>query len=141
MEPILGDYLTHPQNGKTCAVKSHNKLFTNRDADKEAEELTAIREAYLPQLILAFHSALQSAAFLISREHLLQSLDLANDVAANEELTRCFVASGRMGELVDAFALSSKAMLQLNEQPGGSSAKKRRGRQGETLDIWDVVLP
>lgn len=99
--------------------------------------LRAIREAYLPELVLAYNSALHSAAHLISRDHLLQSLDLATNVAENEELIRCFAATSRMGELVDAFALSSKTLLRLNEQ-AGKGAKKRRGRRGETLGIWDI---
>jgi len=91
-------------------------------------------------MILAYNSALHAAAHLGSREHILQSLDLANDVAENAELVRCFMASGRMGELVDAFALSSAAMLSLNEQAGNKAARKqRRGRAGQTLCIWDVV--
>lgn len=110
----------------------------NFASESEGKELKAIREAYLPELVLAYNSALQSAAHLISREHILQSLDLATDVAANDELARCFTASGRMRELVDAFALSSKAMLKLNEQAVKVAPKKRRGRSGESLHIWDV---
>ena len=44
-----------------------------------------------------------------------------------------------MGELVTAFALSSKAILRLNEAEKNNNAKgKKRGRNGMTLGIWDI---
>lgn len=49
-----------------------------------------------------------------------------------------------MGELVTALALDSKTLLTLNEAKEASAKgkkvreKKKRGWEGETVDIWDV---
>jgi nuclear pore complex protein Nup107 len=62
-------------------------------------------------------------------------MNLAMQVAENEFLTRSFVASRRMTELMDALALSSKAMV-------NARAKSNvRLLGGETLGIWNVQVP
>ncbi len=117
-------------------------LNPNNPADTgpgmSAEELKMIRDAYLPEMILAYNSALHCAAHLVTREHLLKSLDLATILAEKQTLIDCFTATGRVGELVDAFALTSRAVLTLNEKSSKSS--KKRTRSGRTLGIWDITV-
>lgn len=61
-------------------------------------------------------------------------MNLAMQVSENEYLTRSFVESQRMAELVDALALSSKAMVNTGAQPG------KRLLGGESLGIWNVPV-
>lgn len=64
----------------------------------------------------------------------MECMNLAKQVADNEPLTQIFVSARRMGELVDALALSSKAIV-------NTKAKhKKRFPNGETLGIWDVKV-
>lgn len=95
---------------------------------------------YLPEVVLAYNSVLHSAGHLLARDHLLQCMDLATIVAAEDSgLAECFTATGRLGELVTAFALSSKAILRLNEANSNKSMKgKKKGRTGMDLGIWNV---
>lgn len=112
---------------------------TNHDIDEEAPVLADIRIAYLPEVVLAYNSVLHFAGHAISREMLLQCMELAAVVAAKgSDVAACFVSAGRMSELVDAFAITSKAILRANEQ--GSKANKGRKKtvHGETLDLWTV---
>lgn len=69
---------------------------------------------------------------MLSSEHLVQCMNMAIQVSENEYLTRSFVFSRRMAELVDALALSSKAMVNTRAKPG----KKMLG--GESLGIWNI---
>jgi nuclear pore complex protein Nup107 len=62
-------------------------------------------------------------------------MNLAMQVAENEYLTRSFIASQRMAELMDALALSSKAMINARAKPGV------RLLGGESLGIWNVQVP
>lgn len=62
-------------------------------------------------------------------------MNLAMQVAENENLTRSFVAAKRMAELMDALALSSKAMVNARAKPGS----KLLG--GESVAIWNVSVP
>jgi len=122
VEPLLHDWLLNPMN------------------EKEAIELREIRNAYLPDVILAYNSILHCAGHLLSRDLLLQCMQLSTIVAAQgSDLAECFVATGRMSELVDSLAASSKALLKANEHGGAKRGKSRKtGGHGESLAIWQV---
>ena len=100
--------------------------------------------AYIPEIVLAYLSVLQTAAFFLKRDSAVSSavkaMEIANLVAdqENEWLQKVFLETGRMRELVDALAMVSKAMLRLNEFEPKKSAAKKRGSKGETLRIWDL---
>lgn len=66
-------------------------------------------------------------------------MDLAVEIAANADVVECFQETGRMAELVDAFARASKAMLAVSEAPG--TKRKKRAKERETaqkLAMWEV---
>jgi nuclear pore complex protein Nup107 len=103
-----------------------------------------LKFAYIPEIVLAYLSVLQTAAFFLQRDSAVSSavraMEIANLVAdeENEWLQEVFLKTGRMSELVDALAMVSKAMLRLNEHEPKKSASKKRGSKGETLRIWDL---
>jgi hypothetical protein len=75
---------------------------------------------------------------MISRDHLLRSMELANDVANDKTgLAECFLQVGRMRELVISFARCSETMLKLNEMNQGK--RERKNKAGKTLAIWEIV--
>lgn len=102
-------------------------------------ELVRISRAYLPEVILAYNSVLHSAAHMVGRDNITRCMDLATAIAApnNEALANHFVQTGRMRELVEAFAQSSLAMIRLTEQSGKETSKKR-SRDGQTMRLWEV---
>ena len=112
---------------------------TNYAAESEAAHLAEIRKTYLPEVLLAYNSVLHFAGHAISREMLLKSMDFAASVAAQgSDVAACFVSAGRMRELVDALAMTSKAILKANEH--GSTVKKGRKKAsyGQSLSLWTV---
>ncbi|KAL3480168.1 107-domain-containing protein [Aspergillus californicus] len=110
-------------------------LLSPHDNKFEQAEHEEIRNTYIPELFLDYHSALYYSAHVISSDILVQCMNLAMQVAENDYLTRSFVASKRMAELVDALALSSKAMVNARAKPNV------RLLGGESLGIWNVSLP
>ena len=111
--------------------------------EAEAEDLNYIRLNYVPELVIAYISVLQTAGSIISRECLLDAMDLANDVADSKNngsesngLQECFVQAGRMKELVECFALVSKAMLVLKAE--GREWKSGRTKMGRDLGMWEI---
>lgn len=107
--------------------------FLSRPSDEaEAITLAKIRNHYLPECILAYNSVLNVAGHVISRNWLVECMNLAQEVATNDTLTDSFVASSRMQELVQAFAMSSQALLHANEQGG------KKGKRDEGIEIWQV---
>ncbi|KAF7585703.1 Nucleoporin nup84 [Aspergillus hancockii] len=109
--------------------------LTGAEDETEHAELEEIRNTYIPELFLDYHNALYYAGHVLSSELLVQCMNLATQVAENEYLTNAFGASRRMAELVDALALSSRAMVNSRATPG----KKLLG--GESLGIWNVEIP
>ncbi|KAG9627278.1 hypothetical protein KCV04_g11505, partial [Aureobasidium melanogenum] len=102
IEPVLSGILMHAKD------------------DDEAADLAKIRNWYLPEVVLAYNTVLCAGAHMISRDNLLRSMELANDVANDKTgLAECFMESRRMRELVVAFAQSSETMLKLNEMNQG----------------------
>ena len=108
-----------------------NDFLGRFNDDNEAVILTDIRNHYIPEIVLAYNSALWFAGHYISRSWLVECMTLAQVVAETSILTGAFVASGRMKELVRAFAVDSEALLRANEhsRPGvGAQAK-----------VWNVT--
>ncbi|KZF26323.1 hypothetical protein L228DRAFT_206565 [Xylona heveae TC161] len=110
------------------------------DPFNEISSLQEIRNIYLPEIILAYISVLTEAGSYMRHNILLHCMSLSTLIAAeNSDLMECFTAAGRVSELVEAFALSSKAILHANEHGTRSNAKSTLG-DGETMDIWQVKL-
>ncbi|MCJ1262017.1 Nucleoporin nup84 [Lobaria immixta] len=120
MYPLLHGWLQYPEN------------------DAEATEFEQIRVACLPELVLAYNAIVNHGGYYISRDILLKSMDLAALVAEEEsDLAACFSAAGRMPELVDSLALSSRNMIQAEEQGSrGGKGKSKRKLDGASLGLW-----
>ena len=102
--------------------------------EKEAKVLEKIRTKYLPELVLGYNSVLFFAGHAISRTWLGNCMELANILAATPSLTDAFVHSGRMREMVSAFALDGQSLLLANE----AGSKKPGEKKVKALDMWQV---
>jgi nuclear pore complex protein Nup107 len=119
MEPIFDpDYLRMPND------------------EDEVKTFKQIRDHYLPEVILAYNSALYFAGHSLSRKVLVQCMDLAQKVAQNNNLTSAFVESGRMREMVNAFAMDSQALLLASEQ--GKNRGKTGTKREKGIDMWSI---
>ena len=111
--------------------------------ENEAIVLTDIRNHYIPEIVLAYNSTLWFAGHFSSRTWLVECMNLAQIVAETPMLTAAFVASGRMKELVKAFAVDSQTLLQATEQTGASAASAGRAKKIKAdkgnADIWKVT--
>lgn len=111
-------------------------IAANEIIETNTAELDEIRLTYIPELFLDYHNALYYTGHVLSGEILVQCMNLGIQISENEHLTRSFVGAQRMRELVDALAVSSKAMV--NTRASSKSDKKLAG--GETMGIWNVEL-
>lgn len=121
-------------------------LETNSEDDEH--EFAQLRETYLPDAIIAYVAALQYAGGQLTRENLLESMDLAATIAERDsDIAALFIRTGRMKELVEAFASCSKALVAEPEKEkkktsktgkaGQTSAKKMR-EMGWSKELWSV---
>ncbi|KAI4263731.1 MAG: hypothetical protein L6R42_001127 [Xanthoria sp. 1 TBL-2021] len=97
--------------------------------ESEALELEQIREACLPEVLLAYTAILNYSSQYLSRSYLLKSMELGATIAApDSDLAGCFVSSKRMPEMVDALAVTSMNMLVAEEY--GIGNKKMSAKMG-----------
>lgn len=109
----------------------------------EEPEFKLLREAYLPEIILAYNSILRYSGLLVTRDHLLECMELSTVISAEgSDVVDLFVRKGRMKELVESFADASLALLLANANAKGktgTSSKKLR-TLGWSRELWDVKL-
>ncbi|KAL9043087.1 MAG: hypothetical protein Q9180_000120 [Flavoplaca navasiana] len=111
MQPLLRGWLQYPKD------------------ESEAVVFEQIREAYLPEVLLAYTAMMNFSAQYLSRSYLLKSMELGAMIAAPEsDLAGCFVSSKRMAEMVDALAVTSMNMLVAEEY--GIGSKKMSAKMG-----------
>ncbi|KAF1937201.1 hypothetical protein EJ02DRAFT_438034 [Clathrospora elynae] len=117
------------------SIASNVQLYPESQSQDDWE----LRKAYIPDIILAYLSVLQSASYFLQRDPAVKAMEVAVQVAdeSNAWVQKVLVEAGSMSELVDALACVSKAMLRLTEGKEKGSSKKRGGR-GETLRVWEL---
>lgn len=103
----------------------------------EEKDIEFIRTEYLPEILIAYNTVLHAAGNLVSREALLESMDLATVIAEKDNpLSDDFVKAGRMRELMTGFALTSEVMLVLKAE--GKAWRPRKDRMGKDLGVWEM---
>ncbi|POS80389.1 hypothetical protein DHEL01_v201199 [Diaporthe helianthi] len=111
------------------------------ETNTKDDDFTQLRETYLPETIIAFVAALQYAGGTLTRDNMLEAMELAATIAGNDsDIAALFVKTGRMKELVEAFASCSKALaIQSADHKKGThtSAKKMR-EMGWSRELWTV---
>ena len=94
----------------------------------------------MPEVVLAYAEVLNVSARYVTRDNLLKSMDLAAMIAAESTIANCFVAAGRMTELVTTFAYASRGVIKADEKPT-KAAKSRKKMDGKSMDIWCPMVP
>lgn len=109
-------------------------------ATETAEDLGPVRDTYLPETILAYVSTLHFAGTTLSRDHLLECMDLAAVIAQKgSNVAACFVRENRMKELVESFAACSKALaVATGEKKVVGPGNKKTREMGWSRDLWSV---
>lgn len=104
------------------------------------EGLEQIRQMYLPETILAYISALHFAGTGLSRDWLLEAMNLATIIADKEsDLEGAFVKAKRVKELLEAFTACSRALaIATGEKRAAGHSSKKLRELGWSRDIWSV---
>ncbi|KAL1883848.1 hypothetical protein VTK73DRAFT_7636 [Phialemonium thermophilum] len=123
---------------KACMkpLQSNWLLITN----EEDPDFADLREAYLPETILAYVSSLHFIGTSLSRDYLLECMELAAVFAEKKsDVARQFVQAGRMKELLDSFAACSKALaIWTTEKKGAQTSSKKFKENGWSRELWSI---
>lgn len=96
---------------------------------------------YLPETVLGYVSVLHFAGTNLSRENLLECMELAATIAEKDsDIASVLMRSGRMKELVEGFANCSKALaVSAADKKGGVGASSKKMRElGWSRELWSV---
>ncbi|KAF9767923.1 hypothetical protein IL306_014863, partial [Fusarium sp. DS 682] len=112
------------------------------DIEEGDQELQDLRQAYLPETILAYVATLHFAGTGLSRDNLLECMELASIIAERDsDLSTAFVEAGRMKELVEVFAASSKALaISTGEKRTASTGSKKLREIGWSRDLCKETI-
>ncbi|KAK3695243.1 107-domain-containing protein [Podospora appendiculata] len=112
-------------------------LLTANEDDQDYHDL---REAYIPETVLAFVSSLHFVGTSLSRDNLLECMELAATIAEKgSDVAHEFIKCGRMKELVEAFASCSKALaIWTSDKKGSQPNSKKMREMGWSRELWSV---
>lgn len=104
------------------------------------DEFKRLREAYLPETMLAYIAVLRYGGTVLTRDFLMQCMDISASIAEDgSDLLDLFLTTGRMQDLVNALALASKDLLLLTSQKQGQNSRSKKLRmKGWTQELWSV---
>ncbi|KAI1421608.1 nuclear pore protein 84/107 [Xylaria sp. FL1777] len=141
-EELGRDFWGHVGN-EVRNIKSYMRPILNNwllESLQEDEDFKYLRDVYLPETIIGYVSVLHFAGTSLSRDNLLECMELASIIARKDaDIAAVLMKAGRMKEIVEGFANCSKALaISGNEKkgPGGSSKKLRE--MGWTRELWSV---
>jgi len=139
--PLLHQgWLQYPRDGKLRSTATPFLPSCSFCTEDEAPQFEALRRACLPEMVLAYAHVLDVSARFLSRDLLLDSMDLAAMIAAEgSDIAACFVDAGRMAELVTAFAFTSQGIIAAQERSGGAKKSKKK-LDGRSLEIWTTKV-
>jgi nuclear pore complex protein Nup107 len=128
MQPVLKNWLLVSNEGRRTVILVAVKGANGATAvDKDFRDL---REAYIPETVLAYVSCLHFAGTSLSRDNLLECMDLAAVIAEKgSDVAKEFMKSNRMKELVEAFASCSKALAIWTSDKKGSQTNSKKIRE------------
>ncbi|KAK8082904.1 Nucleoporin NUP84 [Apiospora saccharicola] len=138
VEPCLRGWLRESIDGRF--VGDHDRQL-NSNAVADEEDFEILRDMYLPETVLGYVSVLHFAGTNLSRENLLECMELAATIAEKDsDIASVLMRSGRMKELVEGFANSSKALaVSATDKKGGVGASSKKMRElGWSRELWSV---
>ncbi|PCD22787.1 hypothetical protein FGRA07_04157 [Fusarium graminearum] len=125
--PAIGEEVKNTRENMQPLLKGWLLVGIEAEGDQELRDL---REAYLSETVLAYIGTLHFAGTGLSRDNLLECMELASVVAERDsDLSTAFVEARRMKELVEVFAACSKALAISTtgeRRTTGTSSKKVR---------------
>ncbi|KAK6074689.1 hypothetical protein SCUP515_06318 [Seiridium cupressi] len=134
--PTLGGHINFVK--AYMAPVLHNWLLERVDDDPDFDIL---REMYLPEAILGYISVLHYGGTALSRDSLLEAMELAALIAEKDsDVASVMMKSGRMKELVEAFANCSKALAINSEDKrrAGNVSNKKFRELGWSKELWSI---
>lgn len=142
MQPVLRGWLKESIDGTSPLIPPSYDwppVRLTHPADEDDFEL--LRDLYLPEIILGYVSVLHFAGTSLSRDNLLECMELAALIAEKDsDVASVLMKAGRMKEVVEGFANCSKALAVSgsDKKSGGGASSKKMRELGWSRELWSV---
>ncbi|TKA65993.1 hypothetical protein B0A55_09643 [Friedmanniomyces simplex] len=111
-------------------------ILLQADDEQDQLHLDKLRNMYMPEVLIAYATALYTAGPTISRESYIESMDLSVAIATEDNgIADAFTRAGRMRELVKLFAHTSRMMLVMK---GINGRVRKADKMGKDLGVWEI---
>ncbi|TKA69007.1 hypothetical protein B0A55_09134, partial [Friedmanniomyces simplex] len=111
-------------------------ILLQADDEQDQLHLDKLRNIYMPEVLIAYATALYTAGPTISRESYIESMDLSVAIATEDNgIADAFTQAGRMRELVKLFAHASRMMLVMK---GINGRVRKADKMGKDLGVWEI---
>ncbi|KAJ5902139.1 hypothetical protein N7495_002667 [Penicillium taxi] len=118
---------------EACIAVMVDEWLLPSENEEEERDYEHIRRTYVPDILLDYHNVLYYSSHTFEQPNLLSlCMTVAIWAASTPQVTKAFVDSQRMAELMDVLALSSKAMVLTDPK------QDRVSEDGQTLALWRV---
>lgn len=142
VQPCLRGWLKESTDGMfKCCMPSAKTAPGGPNSATEEEDFELLRDMYLPETVLGYISVLHFAGTNLSRENLLECMELAATIAEKDsDLAVVLMKNGRMKEVVEGFASCSKALAVSggDKKSGGGGSSKKMRELGWSRELWSV---
>lgn len=143
MEPVLKGWLLASNEGASLPlILSRAILSANQPTPTVDADFSALREAYIPETVLAYISCLHFAGTSLSRDSLLECMELSAVVAEKDsDVCYEFKKAGRLKELFESFTSCSKALAIWNSdaKKGHHNTNSKKMRElGWSRELWSI---
>jgi nuclear pore complex protein Nup107 len=138
MQPVLKNWLlVSNQRKHELTLHAGIELMEADGAALADKDFFELREAYIPETVLAYISCLHFAGTSLSRDNLLECMELAAAIAEKgSDVAQEFMRCNRMKELLEAFTSCSKALaIWTSDKKGAQNNSKKIREMG-----WYVLL-
>ena len=132
----------NPYYEATVCVRALTNIYLNHGhLEEESAENLAIRDQFLPELLVAYITALNFYAHAVSRDYLIECMELVAyiaDESKGRHIVETLMRTKRMVEFVELVTRVSREMVGANEtsQKGGNPKKKVSRKMG----LWSVRI-
>ncbi|RYP47524.1 hypothetical protein DL768_006435 [Monosporascus sp. mg162] len=122
------------------SIKSFMRPLLSNWLVESVHDFGLLRDAYLPETIIGYVSVLHFAGTSLSRDNLLECMELAAVIAKKDsDVAAVLMKCGRMKEIVEGFANCSKALaISGSEKKGSGGSSKKLREMGWTRELWSV---
>lgn len=142
MKPVLKNWLLKPYKGKLSKYKMEipSGYGLTAKPGTEDKDFGVLRQAYIPETVMAFVSSLHFIGTSLTRDNLLECMELAAIIAEKgSDVAKEFIACGRMKELLEAFASCSKALaIWTSDKKSSQPSSKKMREMGWSRELWTV---